>query len=380
MKFEIIESYDQFLNIEKEWNELVGHSLNDIPFLRHEWIKLWWNNFVEPEEKIQIVLVRDNGKLIAGAPFLFTTEKGYVLTYRVLKLMVNSHSYRSDIVIHREYGDGEIIEEIWRYLKNQGGWDYLKLRDVPEYKNESVTIRELKRVTGADGFRMSLETPRYSPIVILEEDWETYFKKRKGHFRRNLNRREKKLGKEVGEIRIQKIEEAHPQLHELLDKGFEVEASGWKGEKGSAILKNAATRKFYHQVADEAIKKGWLKLYFLYAGEQLLAFDYCFVYRDRFYLMKVGYDERFKRYAPGHLLKKYEIRECFENGLKEYDFLGQQMEWKMEWAENIRPQYTIFVYGKTPMGFVKYFLNVILLPSLRKITLLRKIKEKYFGK
>lgn len=378
MQLKVIENYDVFLNMEKEWNDLLSHSLNDIPFLRHEWVKHWWKNFVEPNEKVQIFLIYESEKLIAIAPFMATREKGYILTYRVLKLMVNSHSYRSDLIIRRGYENSDIVKYIWQYVKDRNKWDYLKLRDVPDFANESITIKEFKKLTSSLGFHISLETPRYSPLIVLEGDWETYFKNRKGHFRRNLNRREKKLAKEIGEIRIEKIEDSHPELHELLDKGFEVEASGWKGEKGSAILNNEAIRKFYHRVADEAVKQGWLKLYFLYAGDQLLAFDYCFVYCDRFYLMKVGYDEQFKRYAPGHLLKKYEIRECFENGLKEYDFLGQQMEWKMEWADNIRPQYTIFVYGKTPLGFFKYFLNVIFLPALRRVSFLRKIKKQIF--
>ena len=44
---ETITSYQRFLEIEPLWNALVDEANADNPFVRHEWVRSWWECFGE---------------------------------------------------------------------------------------------------------------------------------------------------------------------------------------------------------------------------------------------------------------------------------------------------------------------------------------------
>jgi CelD/BcsL family acetyltransferase involved in cellulose biosynthesis len=58
---------------------------------------------------------------------------------------------------------------------------------------------------------------------------------------------------------------------------------------------------------------------------------------DGFWLLKLGYDERFARCSPGSLLLRETIRYAATRGLRSYEFLGSAESWIRPWTETARP-------------------------------------------
>ena len=61
---------------ETEWNTLVEQSVSDVPFLRHEVLRQWWQTLGGGEwKRAELVLIsaRENDKLVGIAP-LFKAE------------------------------------------------------------------------------------------------------------------------------------------------------------------------------------------------------------------------------------------------------------------------------------------------------------------
>ena len=66
------------------------------------------------------------------------------------------------------------------------------------------------------------------------------------------------------------------------------------------------------------------------------AFDLCLLYGDRLYLLKTGYDERFRRLAPGLVMRLSIVERCFELGIDAHELLGDEAEWKRKFATGER--------------------------------------------
>ena len=73
---------------------------------------------------------------------------------------------------------------------------------------------------------------------------------------------------------------------------------------------------FYREVAASFAERGELRLSRIVLDGHWAAFDLCLLYRDRLYLLKTGYDERFRRLAPGLVMRLSTIERCFELGLR----------------------------------------------------------------
>ena len=58
---------------------------------------------------------------------------------------------------------------------------------------------------------------------------------------------------------------------------------------------------------------------------------------ERFWLLKIGYDEEFARCSPGVLLMLHTVRYAATRGLKSYELLGRVEPWTRVWARSRVP-------------------------------------------
>ncbi|MEA2575657.1 MAG: hypothetical protein QOH93_2955, partial [Chloroflexia bacterium] len=67
-------------------------------------------------------------------------------------------------------------------------------------------------------------------------------------------------------------------------------------------------------------------------------------------LLKPGYDESVKECSPGQLLVDEVARQCIQEGLTEFDFLGPDMPWKREWASESRQHTRLYIFRNSAYG------------------------------
>ena len=150
---------------------------------------------------------------------------------------------------------------------------------------------------------------------------------------RRAQRRATQLGKSSYEVLTPSPAELGPLLQEALG----VEAAGWKGRAGTALAHDPTRRAFFRRYATAAASKGILRLCFLRIDGRAAAVQLAVETGDRFWLLKVGYDERFARCSPGSLLLLETIRYAASRGLRSYEFLGDAESWTEPWTQEVRP-------------------------------------------
>ena len=356
LRVETIADPASFLGMRTTWNLLVHQAGIHHPFLRHEWVRTWWECFGRGRQ-LCVLLVKDGHDPIALAPLMLSEGRICGIRVRQLELMANVHSSQLDFIVSR--WPQEAYRAIWAHLAEQGDWDVMQLRDLPE---GSATLDHLPRLAGADGFLVGSRPSGESPAVPLVGGWDAYFRGLRPKHRSNLRNRFKRLAR-IGTV---ERELASPADSSALDDALRIEAEGWKGRAGTAILRRPETEQFYRKLAAEAADRGWLRLHFLRVGERRIAFQYTLEYGDRIYALALGYDPAFAPYSPQNLLCSLVIEDAFSRHLLSYEFLGAREEWKMEWAPETRRLERLVLIRDSPRGRLLHLLKFRLLPRLRR--------------
>ena len=80
---------------------------------------------------------------------------------------------------------------------------------------------------------------------------------------------------------------------------LELEASGWKGKRGTALGQHAGDAAFVRRATSALAQTGQCEIVTLRAGETPVAAAIVLRHRDRAFYFKLGVDERFAKFSPG---------------------------------------------------------------------------------
>ena len=152
---------------------------------------------------------------------------------------------------------------------------------------------------------------------------------------------------------------------------YRIEASGWKGEQGTAILSDPQTEEFFTRLAHVAAEQGWLRLYLLYSGDRCVAAQYALCYRKILYLMKFGYDAEWSSFSPGTLLLKHLFRRAFEEPeIEAADFLSPatgEGDYKNTWADGVHRYSTLQLFNPKSLQARLYLYGLSVKKAAREI-------------
>lgn len=162
--------------------------------------------------------------------------------------------------------------------------------------------------------------------------------------------------------------EAPADLEGDLERGFAVEGSGWKGRTGTAISSSPRTLAFYRAVGHTFHRLGALRLSGISVDGRLIAFDLCLLHRGRPFLLKTGFDETYRRLAPGLVLRLSVIERCFELGLESHELLGDDTEWKRKFATSERRHCVLRSYRARPVPLAHYGYRRFARPALKRVS------------
>jgi CelD/BcsL family acetyltransferase involved in cellulose biosynthesis len=344
-----------------EWRELCAEGPCDQPFFRPEWIESYMRAFA-PHKRLLIVTARVNGRLRALLPLVEGRALFHGLPVRMLRSPTNEHSCRFDLA----HGAGQdvptAVRAVWQLLRERRGWDMIELRLVPE-GGASESLFSLANSDGHLTGQWKMSPGPYIELPGQVTTLEAALKHTTSKFRYSVRRRQRKL-EEEGELRLISTTEADPTE---LERFYQLERAGWKGEEGTAIACAAETRKFYDGVARSATRFGYLSLYRLDCGDRTVAMHYGLTYGGRYFLLKPAYDEHFSHGAPGHVITSEVLRELLAQGAKEFDFLMPQMEWKSEWATAARPHAYCYIFARSFVGWALHTYKFRLRPLRNKL-------------
>ncbi|HKQ30891.1 MAG TPA: GNAT family N-acetyltransferase [Burkholderiales bacterium] len=358
-RVEVVSDYETLLGMRTAWDELLAESTDPSPFLGHAWFRVWWRCF-GAGKRLHVLAVRSGAKLIGIAPLMLGDTRIYGVSVRRLSFLENDHTPRCGFILSRA-AERQAYSAIWNALHADRRWDVLELNHVPA---GCATLEHLSAQARDDRYLTGVRQLERSPYVPLQGDWESYFKRLSYNHRRNIRKHLNRL-KRRGDVELE-IVACSDSLAAVLEDGLRIEAAAWKEDNGTAMRSDAAVRRFYEAYAQSAAAAGTLRLLFLKVDGVRIAFSYGIHACDRLYVLKAGYDPAYSRYSPYHLLCYLVLQDCFARGLAEYDFLGHNEPWKLDWEPQTRSHQGSFVFRRRWYTFLLHSVKCRLVPLLQR--------------
>jgi CelD/BcsL family acetyltransferase involved in cellulose biosynthesis len=159
-----------------------------------------------------------------------------------------------------------------------------------------------------------------------------------------------KRAEEKGTVSFQTVMPSVDRVDEVLNEAESVEVKSWKGQQGSALACDSVRRAFFRRYAALAARQKQLHVSFLRIGKEAAAMQIAVQVADRFWLLKVGYDDQFARCSPGILLTVHTIQYAAQLGLKSYEFLGKVEPWTAQWSDHAHECISLRLYPYTISG------------------------------
>ncbi len=330
---EIVKSRNALDEIAYQWNELVKPF--ETPLLCYEWFVSCADAFYK-DEGLCIIIVRSSGNITAIAPMVIA-ERNRV---KWLEFMGVSFLYEPcGILYDSEYS----LRTIWKVIVEM---KYpVQLQRVPF---DSLVAKELQMLTKFKGIFVNRKSAS-SAYVPINSDWETFYNSISARRRYDL-RRARKRAEKNGNISIKIFCPDLKELDQYLDVAFQIEAAGWKGRKGSALLENKKLQRFFRAYSTLICRDKTLRLCFLYIGDDAVAMQIGLEHGNRFWVLKIGYDEKWAKCSPGVLLTMETVRYAFHNNLKAYEFLGSEEPWLSVWTKHYHDYSSVVFFPKSLYG------------------------------
>ncbi len=220
---------------------------------------------------------------------------------------------------------------------------------------DSPVLAALREAFRSRGMLLTRPATGY-PWIALDSSWTEPEMKLSASRRSSMRRAERKA-REIGSVECAVLSPAPRELPPLLTEMLRIEAAGWKGRTGSALLNDPDRRRFYEQYAAIASERGILRLCFLKIGGHSAAAQMAVETGGGFWLLKVGYDETFARCSPGNLLLLETLRYAAARGLGTYEFLGSTEPWTQMWTTMVRPCVSVWVYPDNLRGMAAFLFD-----------------------
>jgi CelD/BcsL family acetyltransferase involved in cellulose biosynthesis len=172
------------------------------------------------------------------------------------------------------------------------------------------------------------------PTIALSLDWtqpESRFNPR----RRSDFRRAARRAAEFGAVTYEMLAPQPEEFDALFDEAIGVEMCSWKQAAGTAIAADQAKETFFREFFRSACAQGNFRIAFLRIDGCAVAMQMALEWRNRYWLFKIGYDEKFGKCSPGTLLMLHALGWAAGRKLRSFELLGNVEPWITElWTKD----------------------------------------------
>ena len=293
------------------WEELAAAALEPNVFYEH-WMLLPALEAFGAGKDINIVLVLMHDPHNPDAPAklggLFPLEqipRHKKLMVSVLSLWQHAHCYVCTPLVRADAAR-ECMVELFRWLRSgEAKASLLELRCISGDGRFHKLLVDLSNELGlrsciTDIFTRGLWRERNGSNTLSESAVP-------GDLRRRLRRKERRLS-ERGRVEHLAMR-AEDDIGRWIDDFLRIEASGWKGQSGSALASSESGRRYFTEIATSAFRRGRLLMLGLNFNGRPIARRCAFAAGEGSFAFKTAYDEAFADFSPGAMLEMDSIRQ-----------------------------------------------------------------------
>ena len=163
---------------------------------------------------------------------------------------------------------------------------------------EGPAMAAMRDVLSRDGIAPRLITSHVRASLDATRDAEDVLRDGLGPKKLKELRRQRNRLAEHGEVTFH-VARTPDEVAGVLDTFLALEASGWKGKRGTALQQRAGDETFIRRATSALAARGQCEIVTLKVGGAAVASGVMVRHLHRAYYFKIGIDERFAKYSPG---------------------------------------------------------------------------------
>jgi CelD/BcsL family acetyltransferase involved in cellulose biosynthesis len=331
MRIQVCASAEQLAQLRGPWNALLAKAAENTPFLTHEWITAWWRAFGSGSS-MYVITAWQEDELVAVAPLAYTKQHMLGATRSVVTFMANEYSNRANFIVG--HAPRAALEAILDHLLTSAPpWDLLQMEPVDE---DSPVTQAFLKILADRSQAFGIEDSLRSPYLRLPATWAGVKEGLSPSFRKTLDRKLRKSKQLGASLRVRFLTD--PDLTEA----FDIAAQSWQHAKGTSIASTACLRQFYRELA---AARNWSQLTILELDGKPISFEYDLLYERVLYNLKLGYRLQFAALSPGLVLQATVLQHAVEDGVRQYDFMGSDEDYKRHWSQTVRIHRRVVVFN-----------------------------------
>ncbi|HJO04813.1 MAG TPA: GNAT family N-acetyltransferase [Acidobacteriota bacterium] len=290
------------------WSQLRDERLEDNIYASPEFLLAGLRSYATKPFTLVFVYRDEAGgkRLIGCAPFE-TSPSQFRSRLHTATLWSTLHSYLSQPLLHRNHAT-EAVTALWDWA--EGSAPSIDLLALPLMGVDSLTWDAMRRVLEARGVMPLIRRGFLRPMLSRYRSFDEYLASLSAKRRSNYRRQWRNL------THTAEVEVRH---HRSLDAGSDwparfmrMEASGWKGERGSALACCSADAAFFDALSGAYSRRGDLFFTEVRLAGGAIAMCSSFVEGGTLFGFKCAFDPAFGEHSPGMLTNVEEVRQFLD--------------------------------------------------------------------
>ena len=357
-KVVIIDSFSQWNELSRQWNELLTKSSANTIFLTWEWTFSWAESYLDPKRTLFILVVYKGDEIVGIAPWYIQHLRLGALAVKKIQFLgtPEAGSDYLDVIIKKGQ-EKKVTLCLYDFLLKEvpSRWDCCMLQDL--VANSLFLVHFLDKIED-EGKYAEIRPSSFCPAVVLPKKSEDFFStlspNRRQQFRRHLR---------------------------LLQNGRELNHSSLNGENIDKALRDflalyeeknehhdKTIHSFLWNYSTRCGKAKPLQVDLLTSNGKQIAGLLHLKYQDTLYMYLMAVDkDYFPQVSIGNVLVGFCMDKAIESGFSEYDFLKGTEPYKFHWAEGGRSSLNLFYYQKkigplilAMVKFLKYTAKIMM--------------------
>ena len=167
-----------------------------------------------------------------------------------------------------------------------------------EISLDGAAMKAFDEVLRHEGLRPHVLQSHLRACLDATRDADQLLHDALGHKKLKELRRQRHRLAEYGAIRFE-VARRPEQVAAALETFMGLEASGWKGKRGTALIQDEGDASFIRRAAPALAANGQCEIVTLHADIIPVAAAIVLRHQDRAFYFKLGIDERFAKFSPG---------------------------------------------------------------------------------